>query len=171
MKTAMYHAVITNKGLAYLEDVQDDPIAAALTVLRDRQLTGETPADVRAAFVAAAAAAGIAGDAAALYHEVAQLAMLKVREPATLDQAPVVLLSDPPIEHYRGRHGGRRPGAGSKPRREDGQKRVHFTASLDPEIVARIQEGAASQGLTVSEYAERVLAAGLRQLETVGAHA
>lgn len=157
----MYYAIVTNKGLAYLEEGPPGPLLDALALLREQRLKGATPDDVEAAFVAAATTVRLGADPGAIYHELAHRAMIKVREPAAPGDVPVVVLSDPPIEHYRGRHGGRRPGAGARARRADGQKRVHVSASLDPELHEAVRAAAAARGATYSETVELLLRAAL----------
>jgi hypothetical protein len=164
----MLYAPLSNKGLARLEGPRD-LTATTLQLIHEANPSGNDPDRIEDAFVALALAQlpGIEApeQARALWRDLAHQHYFRVRALAQQGQHFDVVLSEPPVEHYRERYGwgGKREGAGKKPRRADGRMRIQKTITIDPDIATAV-EAVQREEETYSEAVERLLAQALSNL-------
>jgi hypothetical protein len=134
----MYHTVITNRGKAWLEEEADSPARLALAAVASPRLEANDPEAVFAAFCTRLGerlgAAPSPGACRALWQELAQAGMIKVRRPLPPGTPTAFTVSDPPVETYRPGWGGKRAGAGAKPRDPAGRPRVQRSVMLAPDV-------------------------------------
>lgn len=160
----MYHAIITNRGKAWLEEPATTMIRRALAAIAEPCLEAETPRAMVDAFGARLRERLDTflddADVLALWQELGHEAVIKVRRPLPADTSAEFVLTDPPIEAFRdGRGwGGKREGSGQKPRDPAGRKRVQKSVMLAPDVYDKVAL-AQTPGETFSEALDRLVRA------------
>jgi hypothetical protein len=154
----MFRAAITNKGRAWLEQPATTPLLLALHAIAEAPLTGEDPAAVERAFHIRVAPRLEQEDISSLWRELGREALIKVRRPAPEGATPEYVLVDPPVEHFRAQQGwgGKRHGAGARPRDPEGRVRVQRSITIGPDTHAAIL-AAQRKGETYSQTLERLI--------------